>query len=956
MPDPGAVGPNNAALRTQRGSDPLFTIPPAPHLFRRVRGLTFQVGAPGGIAPIANALPASLIAGVLSPALAIDVAVANHAGDSIVLLTGVLPAKWEQLIARLHAEPNIAMDPNATYDSPEHLACVVARLVARIVPGAVDPAYILLQADLYDFEPPAGVAAWVASLMQAPTGLTYSQLATASAGFMPALGFLEFVLFGRCLSAARDAPTSPFRQGLSEITALARVAQMLRNAADLTASVMIDWTERTTPPQALQLLRERGTGVDRREQLLRDRHHYAFGSPDQKSQLVTAWALSEPLSSELSNVRSVLRTGILPPDAQSALLRLARATTGSPRATLTDVGMLAQLDVALRQAVHTLSAPKFAASTVAERVDAVERSLGLQPKSAADGAGGAAAASGSGGQTVQSSRAALYSDETAQLLGDPRWHALIGQLDAELQLPDPNPLRLHDFLMASGFLGARRLALRLQDWSTAPLIANSKVMVKTLSAMRDFNEVASLFFVCDTASLVVTEQRLLTFRLQGRVTDAIKRGAFDEFDLVEDLLKPINLAISPHEDQASYPDRLWDPNVPVLIAPILARLERLLGLPVVPPPPFPPPPPPPPGMLAPPPPPPLPFSSLGTVIGTIAAERIDIEGRPSPFNDDWFDLLRKYEAAALREMASEYHRVVVTPGDPAGRLLTSVLPPNSGARGILADLRTQRTSRRNDAQANPGLAAMFRDYRAGYLGGSRALRSLDRSEERRSRSPARSSGGSDASGARTSRSKSPGPGGGVVPGSKYYTSVAHSSDEERFWYLSQDGSRASPVYDYESLEKIAGKSRAQLDFPFLLSTRPRSQRMVLCNHSHLPEHRDEYSIAHTVPFADFLAKVTEHFQEVAGDHSSRAGAKTAPTGVRGKSPHPDDARRSHGVYPGGAVDRLNPGDDRAGGHDGGSDEGGRDGRARTGRSRSPTPSPGRSKSRSRSRSPGSSRK
>ena len=76
---PGGVGPDDPVALTARGADPLITIPPAPHLLRRVRGLTFQVGAPGGLAPIADSLPASTIVGMLGHAVAILRGAANSA-------------------------------------------------------------------------------------------------------------------------------------------------------------------------------------------------------------------------------------------------------------------------------------------------------------------------------------------------------------------------------------------------------------------------------------------------------------------------------------------------------------------------------------------------------------------------------------------------------------------------------------------------------------------------------------------------------------------------------------------------------------------------------------------------------------------------------------------------------------------------------------------------------------
>ena len=72
VPDPGGAGAGAPAMILLRGPDPLVEIPPAPHLFRRIQGLSFQVGLPGGLAPLPNAVPLSEITRILGPALLDD--------------------------------------------------------------------------------------------------------------------------------------------------------------------------------------------------------------------------------------------------------------------------------------------------------------------------------------------------------------------------------------------------------------------------------------------------------------------------------------------------------------------------------------------------------------------------------------------------------------------------------------------------------------------------------------------------------------------------------------------------------------------------------------------------------------------------------------------------------------------------------------------------------------------
>ena len=75
------------------------------------------------------------------------------------------------------------------------------------------------------------------------------------------------------------------------------------------------------------------------------------------------------------------------------------------------------------------------------------------------------------------------------------------------------------------------------------------------------------------------------------------------------------------------------------------------------------------------------------------------------------------------------------------------------------------------------------------------------------------------------------------------------------------------------LEALAGKTRRQLDFVFLLSSMSPELRMSICAHSHLPEHATPTSSAHVVPAADFLEKVAQQY----GDPNSKGFEQPART-------------------------------------------------------------------------------
>jgi len=138
---------------------------------------------------------------------------------------------------------------------------------------------------------------------------------------------------------------------------------------------------------------------------------------------------------------------------------------------------------------------------------------------------------------------------------------------------------------------------------------------------------------------------------------------------------------------------------------------------------------------------------------------------------------------------------------------------------------------------------------------TRADRSPSQERDRsRSRSPTE----------RSERAASPGPIGSRKG------SVQFAADGSGFWYQDQStGQRVSPVYNYDELERIAGKSRKELDFPVILSNKHTAQaRATLCGFEGMPGHEHAHSSAHMTPYADFVERVRAHFGRPASARAS----------------------------------------------------------------------------------------
>ena len=247
---PGGLGPGNALVLQARGADRAITIPPAPHFFRRLTGLVLAPVA-GALVAAPTTLPLSVVEGVLGPA-------ANSGGvaaaqDAMVLLEGILPAKYEDILVQLESEPaGVGLNPGQQYASKEHAAACVLLAVKRLQDGVqpISAAYFITAADRFNLEPmiPPPAAA-MAALGQAPTGLTYGAL-EGSRGFFIHLGFVAFMCYGKCLQAFRDGPNQPSREFFLMLAPLAFQAGVGSNGppnALVEANPLSQWLERTEP-------------------------------------------------------------------------------------------------------------------------------------------------------------------------------------------------------------------------------------------------------------------------------------------------------------------------------------------------------------------------------------------------------------------------------------------------------------------------------------------------------------------------------------------------------------------------------------------------------------------------------------------------------------------------------------------------------------------------------------
>lgn len=651
------------------------------------------------------------------------------------------------------------------------------------------------------------------------TALIFADIVAESSGSLLNLSFLGFVTFGHSVAASRDSAHSPTRVVVDQIQELCQRSGLLRAGMPLSPAGLVHWLQVSSLPTGVVCLYEMGAGLDRREQCLRNRHNLVYGSVGQKEHILAKLVSTSPLKSSFPFLNTVLGIGPSVTDVRTAIMRLVKGVSGMPPADASSLAVLENLEPQLQNLLPVLTEPSLMGATLSQRVTAVIKARDEQGGLHHTGVGSSSTTAAGACTSVNRIKAAVFADELATAMGSPSWRATEAALSAELLLPQPDPLRIYDLIINSSVMRARRLVLGQVEPTLAAVVNRSKPLASALNEVEDFRLLASQFLVRDLVTFQTADANLKMFRLSERVVAALRRGAFNEIDWVVDILLPVESAKSPNLELEDYAQGLFDPRVMPLLDPLLQRVSRLLGLPTQPPP------------TSPGPAPPI-FSSLSTTAATVASEHLDITARPSPFNDDYLEKLRLFESTAWHEAAVEFNVRVTHARNLTAAPPLSVLPADSAARSILAEMRTVKAHHRQTVKDNKTHYALLADYRKGLLGGRFDLRASVRDRTATHVPPARAAPQEQRRLTSSSaRLPLPSPSGlsdlQVIPGSRYDDLIRHSNDGSAFWFVSPaTGARVSSVYSYALLEQLAGRTRRELDFPFLLSVMPPAKRWL----------------------------------------------------------------------------------------------------------------------------------
>ena len=865
-----ANGPSDAANRTLRGADPLLSLPPG-HVLRRA-GFALQP-TPGAINVTLDNARASEVEGALIQALRPDVALRTLG----FVLRPPVPAKLEAVLLQLGNEPpGRRLDLAATYYSLADFASAVAVAVGALDLNILSPVYTITPADVYDAEPSAVIPASLAALfMPGEELLTWGHLCDDT-GFCTHGSQVAWACFGRALTASRDVPTAPTRNFFADVVEFARNKGKLAAGAAPTfvpATVLADWLRSTAArdPPLVFLYESSSGGVTRRQQCFLDRDQLASGTAEQRADVVATLASLEPLRSRLTHIWHIIGTAASPADFGGYLGQLASSVYGTAT-TVTNVQQLLALDVKCLGHVHALTASAVPLEGAGARVGAIVAAA-VRPSALSSPAS-------SGKRTIDAVLASTFSASLASEIGKAPWRALEIALQAELTQLRPNSLMMVKALMNSPILAARRFAKGATDAGVLELIVHSPVLARVRLHIMDWGMMISRMLVVDRRTLLVpvgtTDLKLPDF-----VTACIKRGAFNEFDMVEGLLRPKLAAEQgvPQKDMYAkgsdkissehakeYPEGLMDADVVQMFEGIAESMSEILGIPTTPPV-FAPPPRPMAGQLVPPPPPQIPWVCFPDVFSTINKTRLDINNGDQNFAVQRRIDLSNFVQAALDDGAKQYQRVM-NDANPVGQVPGSFLDTGGQAVSDLAKLQQSIVDDRQRKTNNPEQAQMlgwFQSHRKRLMQADRedSFRAVTPERLRdRSRSPLPKREPSLP----RERSRSPGragtpPPGGRGPGSMHTALVKHSQDRQSFWFIrSGTDTRVSPAYDYATLERLSGFSRNEKCFPVLLSIKSGSLKLEVCGKHDDPAHASMSSWAHVVPDG-FLERVRSYFRE-----------------------------------------------------------------------------------------------
>jgi hypothetical protein len=640
------------------------------------------------------------------------------------------------------------------------------------------------------------------------------------------------------------------------------------------------WLEATVPPCFLAFRNIVGFGADAREQSVRDLHLLRFGTEDQKQVLVASLSCRAPLRPRLLNLFSILPAAGAPGAFASYLGRLCRAAGLSGLKSVVDVSSLFALDVALKDAALSLTAPHLMVATVDDKLARVEEFFGANPLR-----------SGAAGGSSASSRSA-YANDLSILLSQAPWRATEAALLAELA-GQRRVLVLYETIITSSVLGARQLALNKPKTDELKLLLRSSEPLKRAIDIIDNgsarHKLVADAFVADRmpragapATLAPRTDEEIGFhtKMPKELSSAILRGAFDEIDFVA-FLRLLLAVKKPNQVIAPYSECWHNEHFVPLILPHLERMSALLGLP---------------STLLPgtiPTPTPSNFGTLSIIASTISRQYAEITGVPSAFSPENAATLAKFSSQVFSEAARSFH-AYYSLADPAGPLPGSLFETPSASLAILNTLQKSMASQEEMAVEQKVFYSIAADV-AKFGSLEAAIRQISGGRRAASPSPSRSESdrpapkkpkngkakrdekspsqdrSSERSRSPVDRSGSPGP-----IGSRK-SSVQFSADGTGFWYQDpQSGHKASPVYTFAELEKISGKSRQELDFPVILSNKHTAQaRATLCNFEGMPGHEHATSSAHVAPFADFVERVRAHFGQPASSRASTS-AKSRP--------------------------------------------------------------------------------